>query len=181
MKNSKGFSLIELMVVVAIIGILAAVAVPQYSKYQAKARQSEAKVALGAIFSAEKSFAVEQSNYTACIAAIGFSPEGKHFYLTGFNGIVAASAPGTCYSFSSGSTCASGTTHCAVADKGTYHVADTGTSGTPVTDPTKLPTTAVGATTFTVGAAGNVANTATTIDTWTMNESHLLVNTNAGL
>ena len=40
--NKKGFSMIELMVVVAIIGVLAAIGIPQYSKFQAKARQSEA-------------------------------------------------------------------------------------------------------------------------------------------
>ena len=53
LKGQKGFTLIELMIVVAIIGILAAIAIPNFLTYQMKSRQSEAKTNLMAIKTSE--------------------------------------------------------------------------------------------------------------------------------
>lgn len=52
LTNKKGFTLIELMIVVAIIGILAAVAIPAYSNYTKRAKVSEITNAMGAVGSA---------------------------------------------------------------------------------------------------------------------------------
>lgn len=83
--SREGFTLVELMIVVAIIGILAAVAIPNYQKYQARSRQTEARIGLGAIFAAEKGFQAEHGSYTACLNAAGYAPEGaRQYYSQGF-------------------------------------------------------------------------------------------------
>jgi len=64
-KNNqrKGFTLIELMIVVAIIGILAAIAIPNFIRYQLRSKTTEAKVVMGGIKTSQESFRAEYDNY----------------------------------------------------------------------------------------------------------------------
>jgi type IV pilus assembly protein PilA len=79
-KIMKGFTLIELMIVVAIIGILAAIAIPNFIKFQARAKQSEAKANMKAMFTAEKAYFQEKDRYSSLVGEVGFSPERNNRY-----------------------------------------------------------------------------------------------------
>ena len=76
MKNRKGFTLIELMIVVAIIGILAAIAIPQFASYRQRAQDSAAKSALKNLATAQEDYYAQNDTYATGLAQItGFTPE----------------------------------------------------------------------------------------------------------
>src|SRR5437773_10088707 len=92
--NQKGFTLIELMIVVAIIGILAAIAIPNFLQYQARARQSEGRTNLGGIFVSETAYLGETGRYGS-FQEIGFtlaSATNRYTYRGPLNGGNAANA-----------------------------------------------------------------------------------------
>ncbi len=95
MKN--GFTLIELMVVVAIIAFLAMIAVPNFKKFLAKAKRAEAYTNLHAIYAVQKAHWAEHGTYVSALSgpnSAGWQPEGyqgggeqENFYYTyGFAG-----------------------------------------------------------------------------------------------
>ncbi len=102
LKSAKGFTLIELMIVVAIIGILAAIAIPNFLQFRLKAKTSEAKSNLGAIRVVEEAYHAEEEIYygpidryppgnpvttkrawesgNTAFSELGFEPKGQVYY-----------------------------------------------------------------------------------------------------
>jgi prepilin-type N-terminal cleavage/methylation domain-containing protein len=97
LSNRKGFTLIELMIVVVIIGILAAIAIPKFNSVSQNAKQAEAGPVLKQICSLQGTFFQEMGAYAANVAALtGFdNPNAKYFTFetTGGAASVATATP----------------------------------------------------------------------------------------
>jgi prepilin-type N-terminal cleavage/methylation domain-containing protein len=97
MEHKPGFTLMELMVVVAIIAFLAVLSVPTFMRFLAKAKRTEAYMNLHAIYAAEKAYWAEHGRYSDILwgeGGIGWRPEGysgggaqeRFNYTYGFGG-----------------------------------------------------------------------------------------------
>jgi type IV pilus assembly protein PilA len=156
----KGFTLIELMIVVAIIGILAAIAIPNFIKFQARSKQSEAKANLKAMFTAEKAFMHEKDRYSTYVVEVGFGPERNNRYAY----FLASSAAFDNRTGTSASTATTATAIEVDVFKGYTNPAVVATL--PCTGTVGVNTTA-NTMNFTGEAVGNV-DTDTTTDVWTV-------------
>ena len=86
--NRSGFTLIELMIVVVIIGILAALAIPRFMQATVKSRQSEAKGILKQVYTMERTFRQETGAYSVDLNAIGVEVplNAEYAYAVALNG-----------------------------------------------------------------------------------------------
>jgi type IV pilus assembly protein PilA len=179
--RQSGFTLVELMVVVAIIGLLSAVAIPNFKKYQAKAKISEAKLQLSAIYTAETAFFSDYNIYHNCLAYMGFDPGpeiGNRYYAVGFGAASDISDPAYSAAVNSGlnSTAGTGcpdvnavtsgaTTATNSVNASTWFPAGKGVGANIATEVAYLPTTSisdqasVANMTFTAGAGGVISQT----------------------
>jgi type IV pilus assembly protein PilA len=155
-KGKKGFTLIELMIVVAIIGILAAIAIPNFLRFQAKSKQSEAKGNLGGIYTAEISWQGEH-NFFGNFSNIAWAPTGtaRYRYVSGALG--SPNANYTAWNAATGGTSATDNAGFAGTINHTFASARTDN-------------------TFLIEAAGNI-DTDGTEDVWQMTELRVLTNT----
>ena len=94
MRNRKGFTLIELMIVVAIIAILAAIAIPNFLKFQAKSKQSEARTLLTGVYEAEMGYFATENTFSGNAELIGFEPASvpKYYVNPAIAGWITAAA-----------------------------------------------------------------------------------------
>lgn len=163
--KDDGFTLIELMVVVAIIGVLSAIAVPNFKKYQAKAKQSEAKIQLASVYSTEIAAQADYDAFGTCLADLGYDINPRGYYTVGFAAAVVAGVTAR------GGTCASSHT---ISPTTTLKAA-------AASAPTTLTgfTVAADYATFTAGATGNISAALT--DTWSITQAKALTNSTPGL
>ena len=149
-REEQGFTLIELMVTVAILGILSAIAIPSFLQYQARARQTEAKISLGAIYLLEVTYFVEVGRY----GSIG---EIRYTLAGGSNR----------YTFRSGAAGAAGGPNANVVALGSTQ--DTINAGNGPIVPEGVTAAMCSFTGFTATAAGNI-DADVALDQWWVND-----------
>jgi len=74
-KDARGFTLTELLVVIVIIGILAALTIPRFLNVTTSAKMTEAKLMLKQVYNLERSYYLENDAYSSDLEAIGFEAE----------------------------------------------------------------------------------------------------------
>lgn len=179
LKSNKGFSLVELMIVVAIIGILASVAIPNFQRFQRKARQSEARALLAGYYTSEKAFEAEYAMFGGNWAAIGYKPDGQMGYRVITTNSANATVTGLAYYVAACTVSSAVPTTCFPNTTASWAEKPAGSAAAPGPNTAIAAGAAPTATTFIGTASGFIG--AAAADTWTVNEARNYVNTQSGL
>lgn len=182
LKSQAGFSLVELMIVVAIIGILATIAIPNFQRFQAKARQSEARNNLSGLYSSQKATYSEWQNYFGNFPVIGFRAEGRLGYRIR---ALSVATPATYTGTPTEAGCDSTSVACATlaSDGLAWHALRTENvagSGVVPAAPAASCVLVGTATTFR-GCAGGQHSGSTVVDTWSIDQAKNMLNTTSGI
>ncbi len=177
----RGFTLVELLIVVAIIGVLSTIGVPTFKRMIQKSKKSEARVNLGGIYTAETGFFAEYSTYGNHLNKMGFEMDGgTGIYTLGFY---------------TGTNCAAATTPVPANaapfntafpsyHTGTINIKTGNVTASTCAYPTTAGSIAAAAGSFTAGASGAIAPGASAsgdMDGWTINNTRTLTNYQDGV
>ena len=182
-KSDEGFTLVELMVVVAIIGILSAIAVPNFKKYQAKSKQSEAKIQLAAVYSTEVGASADYDTYGSCLLQLGYEQSPRGCYRIGFNATFDASvkiAACTGGAATAVSAAGVGTAAAAIDFSMSPLLQLTAKTTYPGTVSNAAAIVAANGLSFIAGAEGIISGSAASNDQWTITNTKALTNSTAG-
>lgn len=84
-QTSAGFTIIELLIAVVIIGILSAIAVPSYRSYVERTKRTVAKTAISDVIAKQESYSVDHKRYTGDFSRLGYAggASGSTAYVNG--------------------------------------------------------------------------------------------------
>ncbi|MGH7644331.1 MAG: prepilin-type N-terminal cleavage/methylation domain-containing protein, partial [Gemmatimonadales bacterium] len=82
MKAARGFTLVELLVVVVVIGVLASIAIPKFSTHKEKSYVAQMKSDLRNLATAEEAYFYDSTAYTANLAALGYFNPSQSVTIT---------------------------------------------------------------------------------------------------
>jgi type IV pilus assembly protein PilA len=170
---------------VAIIGILATLAIPQYNRFQARARQSEARIQLGALRTVENAWLADRSSYSACLSNIGYTRDAaRSYYTVGFSNTVASNA--NCGVTATLASCLiwdfNGTQGACTAGPNVNHYLATTSDGGGALEGEDTLTSTISSSAFSAQARGRIrAGAATAVDVWQVDQTGNIQNTAVGI
>ena len=164
------------MVVVAIIGILSAVAIPNFRTYQAKSKASEARIQLTAVYQAATSLYNDYDTYASCLTWAGFETPTNNYYAVGFGADNTGRNADVRTAAGSAGACPNGQ----FSFNATREVANALVAATSLTAANAVAATGISFTAEALGIISKDRRTPATADQWTITDTKAFANPRRG-